>query len=958
MNEEKVEESKREEVEKGEVKEKEERVEEKEEIENKEIKEEKEEEIKEGEGEKGEEKVEKEEKKVEEKEGEEKEEVVSREKKSDEIEIDLDKIFGFFKKFGKKVEEKEEEKKVEEKREEEKKVEEKEGEEISFDVDSIIKFFQKNKNIFLYLTLLLIILLTIYSRTRNIANLEGKYLISPDDPYIFYRYTKMLVENGSLPENDTMRYYPHGFDTRNELLLPAYLTAYSYLALKSILSSINFMDVVYYYAPICFALSLIGFFFLFKEILKDDLFSLISVGLIAFSYPILFRSTAGFIEKEPFFTLAFSFALLFYVKSINNQRKKAIIFSILAGVFSSLAALSSGLFFYIVATIALYSFVKILFDDFSRDDFLCYITWFIILVFTLTTLTGHYGRINLYKTYQFQIPALVILFFLSSEILEFLKNKFKIESKHIPTSFIKIILGIFITITFASIIFGPSFVSKTFIDLVNKLSAPIGKDIFILSVSENQPPVFFDPYRGSDWWHNFGVFILLFFIGSIILILNVFKQTRLKYLIALTFTLLLLQILFENPSPDPRFAGIHLIFQFDIVYYLIFIISLLFLLWDEWKKDGFENIKKINAKYIFFICWFIFSMIASNGAVRLFFMVAFPAMLMTSYALKEISIYIERSIKKKELVRYIVFIAMFIYIVFFSFPKVSAMISSMSPGLQDWYKAMYWIRDNTPKNSVFTHWWDYGYLVQAIGERTTTLDPGNYMYPGYMGGHVFGGENASEVLAQLEVFGRPNYWLICSEDVLKFFQISRLGFKETYFSPFVCTEKAPNTLTRDYPEVYVCKSLTGGAGIDRDFVINNQIFSRNETYIIAYYIPFSTNETGFPIVQVYNTIYGMNTFQVNCMCTNELGCIEIRNDSVPTCIILMPGGILNVPYKAKNMLFTHLYLLNQTIPGFNLVYETPTPLDMASILGRGTNVRIYEINYTALEEAANQSLTW
>jgi hypothetical protein len=282
----------------------------------------------------------------------------------------------------------------------------------------------------------------------------------------------------------------------------------------------------------------------------------------------------------------------------------------------------------------------------------------------------------------------------------------------------------------------------------------------------------------------------------------------------------------------------------------------------------------------------------------------------------------------------------------------------MGPGLQDWYKAMYWIRDNTPKNAVFTHWWDYGYLVQAIGERTTTLDPGNYMYPGYMGGHVFGGENASEVLAQLEVFGRPNYWLICSEDVLKFFQISRLGFKETYFSPFVCTEKAPNTITKDYPEVYVCKSLTGGAGIDRDFVINNQIFSRNETYIIAYYIPFSENGTGLPIVQVYNTIYGMNTFSVNCMCTNELGCVEIRNDSVPTCIILMSGGILNVPYKAKDMLFTHLYLLNQTIPGFKLAYETPTPLGMTSILGRGTNVRIYEINYTALEEVAKQNLTW
>ncbi|MCW1305088.1 MAG: hypothetical protein OH354_04930 [Candidatus Parvarchaeota archaeon] len=904
-----------------------------------------------------------------------KEEIGEKKKESDVIEIDLGNIFGFFKNFGKKKEklegdkEKEVEEVKQEVKEEKKEIEVKEEEkgeekklkeeELELNLDSLINLFKKHNKILVYLVLFLFIILTIYSRTRNIPNLEGKYLISPDDPYIFYRYTKMIVENGSLPENDTMRYYPHGFETSRELLVPAYLTAYSYLAAKAILPNINFMDVVYYYAPICFALSLIGFFFLAKEILKDDLFSLITVGLIAFSYPVIFRTTSGFIEKEPIFTLAFSFAMLFYVKSMSDDKRKVIFFSLLSGIFSSLAALSSGLTFYIIAIISLYCLAKILFENFSDNDFLGFIIWFFILMFTLGVVTTRYGGITgLIKIYQFQIPALVILFYFSGLIVKWIRNKLKIEIRKIPLSFIQIFVGVLITIVVASIVFGIDFVPKTFIDFVNKLSAPMGRELFTLSVSENQPPVFFDPYRGSDWWHNFNIFIPFFFIGPIFLILKIFKEVKLKYFLAMGLVLVLFQILFENPSPDPRFSGIHAVFQFDYVYYFIFLISLLYLLFYEWKKGRFEVIKGIESRHIFFFCWFLFSMIASNGAIRLFFMVAFPAMLMTSYSLKEISIYLEKFFKREELFRYVIFILLFIYIIFFSFTKVSATIGNMSPGLEDWYKAMYWIRDNTPKNAVFTHWWDYGYLVQAIGERTTTLDPGNYIYPGPMGGHVFGGENASEVLAQLEIYGRPDYWLICSEDVLKFFQISRLGFKETYFSPFICTESAPNTITKDYPNIYICKSISGGAGIDKDFVINNQIFSRNDTFIIAYYIPFSENETGLPLAYTYNRIYGMNTLPVNCMCTHELGCVEIRNDSVPTCIMIMPGGILNIPYKARNMLFTHLYLLNQTIPGFKLAYETPTPLSMASIIGRGTNVRIYEINYTELEEAANQNLTW
>ncbi len=40
----------------------------------------------------------------------------------------------------------------------------------------------------------------------------------------------------------------------------------------------------------------------------------------------------------------------------------------------------------------------------------------------------------------------------------------------------------------------------------------------------------------------------------------------------------------------------------------------------------------------------------------------------------------------------------------------------------DWFDATNWIKENTPSDSVFFSWWDYGYWIQTLGERTTLAD--------------------------------------------------------------------------------------------------------------------------------------------------------------------------------------------------------------------------------------------
>jgi len=40
----------------------------------------------------------------------------------------------------------------------------------------------------------------------------------------------------------------------------------------------------------------------------------------------------------------------------------------------------------------------------------------------------------------------------------------------------------------------------------------------------------------------------------------------------------------------------------------------------------------------------------------------------------------------------------------------------------DWPATLNWIKTNTPKDSVVASWWDYGYWIQTLGDRTTLAD--------------------------------------------------------------------------------------------------------------------------------------------------------------------------------------------------------------------------------------------
>ena len=56
------------------------------------------------------------------------------------------------------------------------------------------------------------------------------------------------------------------------------------------------------------------------------------------------------------------------------------------------------------------------------------------------------------------------------------------------------------------------------------------------------------------------------------------------------------------------------------------------------------------------------------------------------------------------------------------FPPTILNGGTSHPPSNDWLETLEWIKTNTPKDSVIGSWWDYGYWIQTLADRTTIID--------------------------------------------------------------------------------------------------------------------------------------------------------------------------------------------------------------------------------------------
>jgi len=82
--------------------------------------------------------------------------------------------------------------------------------------------------------------------------------------------------------------------------------------------------------------------------------------------------------------------------------------------------------------------------------------------------------------------------------------------------------------------------------------------------------------------------------------------------------------------------------------------------------------------------------------------------------------------------------------------------------ISDWLQALSWIHDNTPSNAVIIAWWDYGYWINVMGNRTVVADNAtlNETRIADIGKMFFSNSTTGAKIALSMGHGRPTYVLL------------------------------------------------------------------------------------------------------------------------------------------------------------------------------------------------------
>jgi len=814
--------------------------------------------------------------------------------------------------------------------------------------EKIIGFLKQKQQWLYYIGLAIVVWFgAIFIRTANIAKLKdvtGGWALAPDlDPYLFLRWAKEIVANGSLPIIDALRYSPLGFETGKELPIIPYGIAYLNKIVNWFVGPTSqYADVTYsaiIFPVIFFVATLIVFFLLVRKIFRDNKFSnliaLIATTILAVIPGFVHRTVAGVPEKESAAFLFLFLAFYFMVSAWQNDNwKKSGVFGLLAGISTALMGLTWGGVTFAFVVISLSAFVYFFTKGYKNKDLIGYFAW--IVGFTLMLLP-HYKYENALFTSATSMFSYFVLGILIVHFLLFntrLRDKLKLEKIKLPPKIISIITIILVGLLIVLMV-NPGMIGGVVNEVNDQLIKPFEGNRFTVTVAENNRP-FFNSWKGS-----FGGFFWIFFFGAALLIfeaLKVLKKST-KWTLTSAFFLLIMGITLTRISPSSSLNGSNFFSNFLFIgSMLLFVVSMIYI---YIKREEIE----IKSGYLLALVWVFFGLISARGAIRLLYFVYPIAALVGSFAVIRIS---QRAFETKEEVLKITLIVLAIIMILvagwsiYDYSKKAHLEVSRgsvpSPYNIQWQQAMGWVRDNTPTDAVFAHWWDYGYWVQTIGQRPTVLDGGNAIiyWDHLLGRHVLTGDNETEALEFLKTHN-VSYLLIDSTDIGKYTAFSSIGSDENYdrFSSiptFNYDERATQEGRNE--TLYV---FSGGVLLDEDIIWKDNIFSGGNSGIGGFILPIEriegtvTGKLKQPEVIIINKGQQIRV-PVNCIYLDEK--IEFEG-GIDGCIYVIPkvsnqglqkmGGVFWLSPRLMRSQFTKWYLFNES-ENLKLVHVQENPI--------------------------------
>jgi len=818
-------------------------------------------------------------------------------------------------------------------------------------------FFKQKKviNIIIVLAFLFLLIGGVWIRTQNLNLLKdettGKYIPLALDPYYFLRVAETMVENNGLPEFDVMRYPSLKVGFIEEILPQTIIFIHKITSVFNSNISLQFIDIIY--PPVFFAIGLIILFFLIYSLTKSKISAFLTCLFLSVIPPYLYRTTAGFADHEAIGMVGFFLVLLIYsisLRYLNKEHKKFVyigILGLLLALVTSFTLASWGGIVKFIFMIVPLSFLGYWVLEFRnkkdikeiKEKILFYSTWIIFSILFAKLFGFSYSSVlNKFILSSTGIGTLFVLGFI-------LVDGFLIKKEHLLKNKKKFrILFSLLFVVLLGVV-GLFLIGKNPFSLINDLLGrfihPFGTERVSLTVAESA-----QPYLKDLIGQITKPFFYLFYLGTILLGINIslksISEKKNKILFSIGWIFLITAILFTRYSSSSLFNGTNFISQ--LIYlgsYILFTIICYFLY--------MRNKIKIPNQLILISTWAVVMIIAGRGALRFFFLIMPSICFMSSYLITSLINYSKKI--KDDLFKiilivitiFILCIGLFAFYGFYNVSKNQAKYTSPSANSQ-WQNAMSWVRDNTPENAIFVHWWDYGYWVQYLGERATITDGGhkNTYWDHLIGRYVLTTPFPETAFSFMKT-QNVSYLLIDQTDLGKYSAYSKIGSDKTgedRFSMIISfkydekqTIETADSIKLIYP---------AGINIDEDIKYNGgdkEIFlPKEKTAIMGFIIEIDPAKNAIKNAEAvfyYNQqirIPIKKAYYNNFLFEQEKG-IDAIIRVIPyfdgKSKITNTGAVIYLSPKVSKSLVSELYLLNNihgNYEGVKLVHTEDDPL--------------------------------
>ena len=542
----------------------------------------------------------------------------------------------------------------------------------------------------------LLALILVIAATVRLLPLRWGFDLSEFDPHMHYRLTSYIVDNGFFAWRswtDTMSWYPYGLDVSSAILPGLATTAAVFyqianalnLAPGPILSSEVYnpltadpvFNFVVIFPVIMATITVLVAYFVGRDIGGKEV-GLFSAFFLALSSPYISRTSLGFFDDETVGILGILLFMFFFLRSIDPEKsnRNSFIYSIAGGL--SLGYLFScwGAARYPLGITLVFVLVLLILKRYSTRLFMSYTTTFVVSLLIAITVP------KLGVNFLTEPTVLAVLaMFLILCIFEFSSRIKNSKNKMLFVfGFLALIVIFFVVLSSLGLI---GSLADKFIAVINP-GARVGETSIqqlVQSVQEHRPATW------GSFYYDLGIGVLFIPVG-------------------LYFAL-------QNPTNRNIFLAI---FGITAIYFAGSVVRLTLLMAPVvsilWALALVQVVKP-------------FATILREGPI-----IHRRKMRFRPHVGKEFS------------AAFIILMFLLLTITFVlpsagsSFPRVidrayspttiAASSLPLKPGepVSDWLDALNWMRVNMETDDIVAAWWDYGYWITAIANKTTLADNG------------------------------------------------------------------------------------------------------------------------------------------------------------------------------------------------------------------------------------------